>query len=327
MPALGERPEVRIVVGIDSTRFHQTQRAFLVALLVLSGLGVVIVAGLGYWIAKMGLGPLSRLSEEARQISPRNLSQRLVPASCPDELTNLVAGFNGALDRLEAAYKQLEAFNADVAHELRTPLTNMIGQTQVALSKERSAEQHRDVLQSNLEELDRLRTIVNDMLFLARADQGVTASDPVPSSLAAEVDKAADFLEFVLDDAGVTLRVEGDARAAIDPSLFGRAITNLLQNAVQHSEPGAGLVVRISQEGPAARVAVANPGAPIEPEHLERLFDRFYRVEACRGNSGENHGLGLSIVKAVASMHNGTVFAFSEAGVNTVGFTVNVPAA
>ncbi|MEN3951634.1 heavy metal sensor histidine kinase [Iodidimonas sp. SYSU 1G8] len=327
MPALGERPDVRIVVGIDSTRFHETQRAFLVALLVLSGLGVVIVAGLGYWIAKMGLGPLSRLSEEARQISPRNLSQRLVPASCPDELTNLVAGFNGALDRLEAAYKQLEAFNADVAHELRTPLTNMIGQTQVALSKERSAEQHRDVLQSNLEELDRLRTIVNDMLFLARADQGVTASDPVPTSLAAEVDKAADFLEFVLDDAGVTLRVEGDARAAIDPSLFGRAITNLLQNAVQHSEPGAGLVVRIDQDGAGARVAVANPGAPIEPEHLERLFDRFYRVEACRGNSGENHGLGLSIVKAVATMHNGTVFASSEGGINTVGFTVNVPAA
>jgi two-component system heavy metal sensor histidine kinase CusS len=321
IPATGARPDVRFVVGIDSTGFHDTMRVFAIALIALSLAGVAGVAALGYWIARVGLQPVSRLSEEARRIRPSNLSQRL-EQSGPNELTRLVGAFNGALDRLEGAYKQLDAFNADVAHELRTPLTNLIGQTQVALSKQRTVEQHREVLQSNLEELDRLRAIVNDMLFLARADRGAVASDLVRVSLAAEVDRAVDFMEVVLDDLGVRVRVEGDAQASIDRSLFGRAITNLLQNAVQHSAPGSEVVVRVTPERGGARIAVANPGEPIPSEHLNRLFDRFYRVDVSRGNSGENHGLGLSIVKAVAAMHDGAVFALSKDRVNTVGFTV-----
>jgi two-component system heavy metal sensor histidine kinase CusS len=97
----------------------------------------------------------------------------------------LADAFNGALERIEQAYTQLEAFNADVAHELRTPLANLIGETQVALARERSAGEFKDVLQSNLEELDRIRSIVNDMLFLARSDQGEAATARVPASVAA----------------------------------------------------------------------------------------------------------------------------------------------
>ncbi|MBI1180240.1 MAG: heavy metal sensor histidine kinase [Alphaproteobacteria bacterium] len=323
VPAAGERPEVRLVVALDTARFRATMHVFALALLLLCSLGVAAVAGLGYWIARVGLGPLNRLSEEARQIRPVNLSQRLATDRCPTELTHMAAAFNGALDRLEDAYTQLQSFNADVAHELRTPLTNLIGQTQVALSKERSAPDLEDVLQSNLEELNRLRTIVNDMLFLARADQGAAAANAVPTPLVPEIRKTVEFMEFVLDDVGMKVRIEGEARAAVDASLFGRAVTNLLQNAVQYSSPGAELVVRVEQDARGARVAVSNPGAPIPPEHLERLFDRFYRIDESRGNSGENHGLGLSIVKAVAAMHNGAVFAHSAGNMNTVGFTIS----
>lgn len=322
IPAKEERPAVRLLVASDTALYSETMRTFVTALVMLSAAGVLLVALLGHYIARHGLRPLSRLSAEAQALHPRNLSQRLRLTPLPDELGDLKHSFNGALERLEAAYKQLEAFNADVAHELRTPLTNLIGQTQVALSRERPAVELSEVLQSNLEELERLRVIVNDMLFLASADQGATAQEREPCSIADEVEKTVEFLEYIVDDAGVRVRVDGDACGLIERSLFRRALTNLIHNAVQHSEPGAEVVVLISQTEDKVRVAVSNPGLGFSSEHAERLFDRFYRIDTARKNSGENHGLGLSIVKAIANMHGGTVFARSESGLNTVGFTV-----
>ena len=322
IPGQQERPPVRLTVAIDPTRFEETLASFELALLALCSLGVVLVAVLGHRIARMGLRPLDALSLEAHALSPRNLSQRLKLSPLPSELSDLASSFNGALDRLERAYTQLEAFNADVAHELRTPLTNLVGQTQVALSKERTTAELEEVLQSNLEELERMRTIINDMLFLARADQGETAVNRQPASLREEIQKTVDFLELIIDEAGVSVQIAGDARASIEVSLFRRAATNLLQNAVQHSPPGAEIVVEVKKEGDVARVVVANPGDAIPEEHLPRLFDRFYRVDAARRNDGNNHGLGLSIVKAIALMHGGGVFAESTRGRTTVGFTI-----
>ncbi|MES2831177.1 MAG: heavy metal sensor histidine kinase [Pseudomonadota bacterium] len=323
--ANGERPDVQLMVGIDAAPMIHTLRLFALALIGLSALGVLLVALLGYWIARLGLGPVQRLSDSANALSPRRLSQRLEVSAAspmPHELTGLAVSFNGALDRLEGAYKQLEAFNADVAHELRTPLTNLIGQTQVALSRERSKAELEDVLQSNLEELDRFRTIVNDMLFLARADQGEMATSLRRTLLAEEVAKTADFLEFLLDEAGVSVRIDGEVHGWIDSSLFRRALTNLLHNAAQHSQPDAVIDVSLSRMGDQVRIAVSNPGPHIAPEHLDKLFDRFYRIDPSRRNSGDSHGLGLAIVKAIAQMHGGAVFADSADGSTTIGFTI-----
>lgn len=316
------RPEVRMLVASDTAPYSKTVHTFLGALVLLSGVGALLVALLGHYITKHALRPLGQLSAEAHALSPRHLSQRLRLAPLPRELADLTYSFNGALDRLESAYAQLEAFNADVAHELRTPLTNLIGQTQVALARDRSAAELCEVLQSNLEELERLRVIVNDMLFLASADQGATAQECEPCSIAQEVAKTVEFLEYILDEASVTVLVEGDAQGLIERSLFRRALTNLLHNAVQHSQPGAVVRVVVAEAQGSVRVAVSNPGSGFSIDNTERLFDRFYRVDTARKNSGENHGLGLSIVKAIAKMHGGTVFAQSERGLNTVGFTV-----
>ncbi len=322
IPGQDERPPVKLTVAIDPQRFEDTLRSFELSLLALFALGVVLVAVLGHRIARVGLRPIEALSREAQSLSPKNLSQRLRLVPLPGELSDLASSFNGALDRLERAYMQLEAFNADVAHELRTPLTNLVGQTQVALSKERPSGELEEVLQSNLEELERMRTIINDMLFLARADQGETAVNRQRTSLREEIEKTVDFLELILEEAGVSVRVAGDALAAIEVSLFRRAATNLLQNAVQHSAPGAEILVEVASDGEGARVAVANLGDAIPEQHLPRLFDRFYRVEASRPSNGQNHGLGLSIVKAIALMHGGGVFAESAGGRTSVGFTV-----
>lgn len=320
--ARGERPPVRLMIGIDSTPFAETLRAFTVGLIALTVVGALGAAGLGYYIAGVGLRPLGRLSGEAQALSPGQLSRRLQTDTLDPELSKLADSFNGALSRLETAYQQLEAFNADVAHELRTPVGNLIGQTEVTLSRERSVTELKDALHSNLEDLERLRAIVNDMLFLARADRGERAPNRVEVSIAQEVSHAVEYLEFIFEEAGVKVRIEGDAQASIETSLFRRAVTNLLQNAVQHAPRGAEIVVFVLQQPGAIRVSVQNTGSGIAREHLSRLFDRFYRVDSSRSGSRENHGLGLAIVRAVATMHGGTVFAESEDGATNIGFTV-----
>jgi two-component system heavy metal sensor histidine kinase CusS len=325
-PADERHAALRFIVGIDSASYARSRRDFRSVLLASGSGGVLLFALIGYLITNWGLVPLKRLSREAHELSPSMLSQRLVVAQLPAELSDLAQSFNGALDRLEAAYEQLETFNADVTHELRTPLTNLIGQTQVALSRERSASQLVEVLQSNLEDLERLRAMINDMLFLARANLGERPQQLLHASLAAEVQKAVEFLDFLTEEANVSVRVQGDAHTPIESSLFQRAVTNLLYNAIRHSPAGSEIVVEIAAGEGQVRVSVSNPGPAIPAEHLGRLFDRFYRVDTARTNSGESHGLGLAIVKAVAAMHGGSVFAASSGGITTVGFSVAIAA-
>ncbi|HEY2020988.1 heavy metal sensor histidine kinase [Paraburkholderia sp.] len=322
LAANGARPPVQLQVAASYSPNLRTMRVFASALAALSALGSLAVLLLSYSVTRLGLEPLTRLTRDASAVSPNNRSQRLNTASLPLELNDLANSFNGALERLDGAYGRLESFNADVAHELRTPVTILIGQTEVALTRNRSVDDLRHTLQSNLEEYERMRAIINDMLFLARADQGERATGLVEVSLAAEVAHTLEFLEIPLEEARVYAHLEGDALARVNRSLFGRACTNLLMNAIEHCEPGGSISVTIARDGGQVRVAVANPGAPIAPDILEHLFDRFYRAEVSRTNSRENHGLGLAIVKAIAEMHRGTVSAQSANGVNTFSFSV-----
>jgi two-component system heavy metal sensor histidine kinase CusS len=324
LPAKDQRPPLRFMIGIDTETFHETQHNLLIALIGLAIVGVLMASALGYWVARIGLKPLIKLSHEAQRLAPPLRAGRLRLSPLPPELEQFVDSFNSTLERVEQAYSRLESFNADVAHELRSPLTNLIGQTQVALTRGRSAEHYFEVLQSNLEELERLRSIINDMLFLASADQGNKATKLTSTSLADEVATTLEYLDFILEDAQVEVRVSGDALVQIEVAHLRRALINLLSNAVQHTGVGQVIEVHIEVEAHQVSIGVANPGSPIASEHLPRLFERFYRVDASRSNSGNNHGLGLAIVKAIALMHGGDVFVRSDRGMNTFGIYLPV---
>ncbi|NHL68890.1 heavy metal sensor histidine kinase [Burkholderia ambifaria] len=320
----GERPELKLIVATSCERTQRMLRRFAWTLAALIATATVLTLLLSRAVARFGLAPLERLSQDAAAISATNRRQRLHTDALPTELRDLAASFNGALERIQQTYARLEAFNADVAHELRTPISILIGQTQVALtSRDRSVDRMRQTLQSNLEEFERLRVIINDMLFLSRSDRGERATDLKHVSLADEVRRMLDFLEIPLDEAQLRAELHGDARAAVDPSLFRRAMTNLLINAIQHSAPGATLNVTITRRDTLVDVSVANPGEPIDAAQRAHVFERFYRLEEARANSKENHGLGLSIVKAVAEMHGGSVFVACADGINTFGFSVS----
>jgi len=317
--------QLRARYSVDFTSSAQlgVRWAVILSLVTLSA-GVVVALGAG-WFVRRSLKPLNLLAAQTRAISPRQLNQRLALADPAEELSPWIEQFNALMDRLQQAYGQLEAFNADVAHELRTPLATLIGETEVALSRERSPEALRETLQSNLEEMQRLSALVNDMLFLSQADRGVTARRGEPVSLAGLAAQVSEFHEATLEDAGLALRIEGDATLPVDEPLVKRALSNLLGNATRFAEPGSTVVIAIAQatEAQQVQVVVQNRGESIAPDHLPRLFDRFFRVDSARCcEDGQHHGLGLAIVAAIARMHAGRTLAESASGTTRVGFTL-----
>lgn len=315
-------PGAELTVAVSTRTSSQFLYAYGTALVLICALWVGATVVLAAWAVRRSMAPTRRLSEQAARIQPDQLARRLPLEDTDRELHELVRSFNRTLDRLQSAYQQMEGFNADVAHELRTPLATLINGTQVMLSSPREAAELRDALESNLEELEDLKTLVNDMLFLARADRGERAADLAPVSLAAEARRVAEYYEATLEAQGVLLRCEGDATVAANPGLVRRALANLISNAIKATPAGREIVLTCSPSATGARVQVRNPGVPIPAADLPRIFDRFFRSGSTRAPRSEGHGLGLAIVRAIAHMHGGDVDATSDATGTVVGITL-----
>ncbi|RSE91611.1 heavy metal sensor histidine kinase [Achromobacter aegrifaciens] len=318
-------PGAQLTVAVSTRTSSQFLYAYGTALVLICALWVGATVVLAAWAVRRSMAPARRLSEQAASIQPDNLARRLPLEDTDRELHELVRSFNRTLDRLQAAYQQMEGFNADVAHELRTPLATLINGTQVMLSSPRAAAEQRDARESNLEELEDLKTLVNDMLFLARADRGERAADLAPVSLAAEARRVAEYYEATLEESGVHLRCAGDATVAANAGLVRRALANLISNAIKATPRGGEIVLTCSASPAGARVEVRNPGPPIPPTDLPRIFDRFFRSSQARAPRSEGHGLGLAIVRAIARMHGGEVDAASGAHGTVVGITLRAP--
>ena len=292
-------------------------------LLAAAVMGTVLVSAGGFLLVRSGLRPGRELVEQTRRLAADTLHQRLDGSAQPEELEPLIAQFNDLLGRLAQAYEQLEGFNADVAHELCTPLATLIGSTELALRKARGPEEMREVLGCNLEELQRIAGIVQDMLFLSHANHGASARRVPTASLAAVAKVVGDYHEAALADAGLHFEVIGDAAGAFDVPLLQRALSNLVANATRYAERGTTVSIEIG-DTPDGEVTLTtvDHGVTIGPEHLPRLFDRFYRSDRSRRDAAQNHGLGLSIVAAIARMHGGRPFARSGGGITSIGMTL-----
>lgn len=315
---------LRAEMGLDTASDAELMRRLAWTLLASALAGAAIVSAGGAWLVRRALLPVHDLARQAGALAPENVGQSLDGSAQAEELQPLVAQFNALLARLENAYQQLEGFNADVAHELRTPLATLIGETELALSRERSIPELREVLGSNLEDLHRLASLVNDMLFLSKADRGERARRNPVGSLAELAAEVVEFHDAALQEAGVTVRVRGDSGGAFDAALLRRAVSNLLANATRFAERGSAIDLDIEPDNSGTvTLSVGNGGPAIPEQHLPRLFDRFYRVDAAREHGETNHGLGLSIVAAIARMHGGRTFALSAASRTTVGFSLS----
>ncbi len=314
---------LQVTLSMDVTDDLQHLRRLALTLAVAAIVGAIVVSLGGLSIVHIGLAPVRRLASQVKSLSANNLHQRLDSSGQPTELAPLVEQFNGLLGRLDQSYTQLEGFNADVAHELCTPLATLLASNELALRRPASFDLH-EVLSSNLEELHRLTGIVNDMLFLSQADRGAVARRTHTPSLALVVQKVAEYHEAALSEAGLELRISGDASGDFDEPLLRRALSNLIGNATQYARRDTVVLVSVETvSAERARVVVSNVGQTIPPEVLDRIFDRFFRASASRSHSQKNHGLGLAITAAIARMHGGHPTASSSEGVTRIGLELN----
>jgi two-component system, OmpR family, heavy metal sensor histidine kinase CusS len=326
--AAGQVLEISVKLELDVSADYRFLKQLAWALGLAALLGALLISAGGFLLVRAGLAPVRSLVRQTDSLGAANLGKLLDGSRQPRELQPLVERFNSLLSRLRQAYEQLEAFNADVAHELCTPLATLITGTEVVLRKPHAPEALREVLESNLEDLQRLSGIVADMLFLSRADRGAVGRMEVVPSLAALAAEVGEYHEAALAESNLRIEVVGDASGSWDGALLKRAISNLLANGTRYARQGSSLQVRIERmHNDAVRVSVVNKGPAIPEEHLGRLFDRFYRADGARSGSDANHGLGLAIVAGISRMHRGNTFAHSAEGFTHVGFELPALAA
>jgi two-component system heavy metal sensor histidine kinase CusS len=318
----GLTTELQVQIGVNMAQEARLLERLAWTLLGAVVLGTALVSLTGMWLVRRGLRPLKALADRTAAMAPDKANQPIDAMAFAEELRPWITQFNALLLRVQRAYVQLESFNADVAHELRTPLANLIGSTELALTRQRSNEELQTVLASNLEEIGRLSGIVTDMLFLSKADRGTSTRSRAVVSLAAQARDVIDFYDAMLDEAGLKTEVRGDAMADVDAALIRRALSNLLGNAIRFATPASTIRIDIAEDSEAFTISVVNLGEPIEAAALPRLFERFYRAAQARDGSTRHHGLGLAIVEAIARMHGGRVFASSQDGETRIGFTV-----
>lgn len=309
-----------LVVGLDIRRRVTLLHTYLWLIFVACGSGVLLTMLLADLATRQGLAPIRRISAQAACATPMSLATPVEVGEVDSEIADLVRGLNIAAERVRATYRQMESFNADVAHELRTPVACMISAAQVTLAEPRTPEALREALAEQLEQLEQMKGMINDMLFLARADLGEVAQDARPAQLAEQARSTVEFYEALLAESGVHAVVEGDARVRCNPGLIRRAISNLLSNAIKHTSAGDTIRIGIRRENDDALIEVFNPGAPLPEELRARMFDRFYRADEARCAGG--HGLGLSIVRAVAMMHGGEAYALADPQGSRVGIRI-----
>ena len=320
------QPPATVVVALNIEHHRMFMEAFQKSLWLAIAASIAFTALLGWISARRGLAPVRELARLTHGISASRLGERLPPESVPTELVDLALAFNDMLARLEGSFQRLSDFSSDLAHELRTPISNLMTQTQVAISKARSAEQYREVLYSNLEEYERLARMIANMLFLAKADNGLIVPSRETVDLASEVRGLFGFYEAFAEEQRVSLVLDGAGMVRGDRLMLRRALSNLLSNAIRHTPRDGTVKVGIDASRPGElQLSVENPGEDIEPEHLPRLFDRFYRVDSSRQKASEGAGLGLAITKSIVDAHKGTIQAFSSNG--STRFAVTFPAA
>lgn len=320
----GASPELEIVAGRLMTERSRVLKAYRNEILLVATAGACMLALLAWWGAGRGLLPLRTLARRTAEISIKNLSTRIDDQQAPRELLPLINSFNGMLDRLDRSFTQLSQVSADMAHDLRTPIGNLLGQTEVALGQRRDVAYYEKLLGSNFEELQRLSKMTDNMLFLARADNADNAIERKPLPLADELQLVADYFEGLAEERQVRIELHGDGVVWADQTLLRRALGNLLANAVRYADAGSVIGVAAALHNSGVEISVENVGPTIPPAHLERIFDRFYRVDSARAGSATSSGLGLSIVRSIMTLHQGAWRASSGDG--KTRFTLWFPA-
>jgi two-component system, OmpR family, heavy metal sensor histidine kinase CusS len=308
-------PRGVLQLGINTHEEKELGNQLRLTLVAFIACGLVFAFGCAYFIVRLAMKPLDDISHTASNITRRRLDTRLDESALPSELVSLAESFNSMLGRLEDSFSRLSHYSANLAHELRTPINTLMIESDIALAKERSPQEYQRVIASGLEEYRRLSWTIDRLLFLARADLEANDLDRQRLELRAEIEDVCDYFFESACESGVTLEVHGSGVLFADQTLFRRALSNLISNALAYTPMGGSIVVTARQsDSHSVRVVVRDTGCGIEEAQLPKVFDRFFRVEASGTRKPEGTGLGLAIVKTIMLMHGGSVEMRSQPG-------------
>jgi two-component system heavy metal sensor histidine kinase CusS len=310
----------RVQAAINTRSEHALLSRYRRNIVIVMSAGTLLAIFFGLVITRRGLRPIADITRAAQRIGVLQLRERINTGAWPEELATLATAFDEMLDRLQEAFERLTQFSADLAHELRTPINNLLGEAQVALSRARSAPEYTRLLQSALEEYRRLARMIDSMLFLAQADQAHAGLDRVSLDARVELQAVADFYQALADERDVRLSCQGGGTVIADQLLLRRALSNLLSNAIKYTPRGGVVTLQAGPHMGGARLSVSDTGVGIASEHIPKLGDRFYRIDAARADSASGSGLGLAIVRSIMTLHGGRLRFESAEGVGTAVF-------
>lgn len=305
--------------GIDALLAHHARMT-----LVVVPCAVVLGGVLTWWLAALALAPLTRMADDAKRLGPTRLDRRISRSDAGDEADTLAQALNEALEQIGATFESLNAFAAHASHELRTPLTIVRGEIETALERAADADAIR-ALESSLVETDRMSHLVEGLLKLARLGAQSLPEDAAPLELGALLAEVLDDAEVLASEKEQTLRRgRWDAvEVAGAPALLRQMGWNLVENAIVYTPPGGSIEVSlIADDDGRCTIAVSDDGPGVAPNHLERLFEPFYRVR----DDGTGFGLGLALVRRIAELHGGEVDVRSELEQGST-FSVTLPGA
>jgi heavy metal sensor kinase len=266
------------------------------------------------------------MTAAARRISAAHLTERLEETGAGDELDRLASTLNAMLGRLDDAFRQIRQFSADASHELQTPVTILKGELEVALRTPRSPEAYQGHLHSALEEVERIATLVDGLLLLARADAGVLRMDCQPVDLAQLVEEVVGQSQVLAAARCITLE-----RGPMEPVMIQgdyerlrRLLLNLVDNGLKYTPSGGRVTLSLHRHGTWASLQVADTGIGLSPAEQGQIFQRFSRTDSARAQGQGGAGLGLCIAQSIAEAHGGRIQIDSTPGCGST-FTVCLP--
>ncbi len=278
--------------------------------------GVLASALTGFWVTRRGLRPLRQITKTIQNINVQQLNEQLNLEQWPKEIALLANAFNQMLTRLDQSFARLSQFSADLAHELRTPVNNLMGTAEVALSRERSPEEYREILESNIEECGRIARMIDELLFLARAENPKTEINRNIFPIENEFKVITEFYGMLASEQQVEICYQSNQiELYADPSLLRRVLSNLLSNALRYSKANGSITLTATYlADKAVKITITDTGEGIDEALLPHIFDRFFRADKSRQYDRQGSGLGLAIVKSIMDLHGGQVLISSKMG-------------
>jgi two-component system, OmpR family, sensor kinase len=279
-----------------------------------AGAAILILGfGLGWLLVGRAIRPIDEISGTASRIARGDLSERINVGDLDDEIGRLANVLNSTFARLEAAFLRQQQFTSDAAHELRTPLSILISEAQTTLTRPRTADEYREIVEGGLETAQQMRKITETLLELARFDADDPSAPRKVVDLAELAARCADRVELVAEHDGIVIKREfARAEAFVVPGRLEVVIANLLTNALYYIKPGGGVTVRTYSEAGFSVLEVSDTGIGIASEDLPHIFDRFYRADKARSRSQGHAGLGLAICKTIVEAERGEISVLSK---------------